>query len=913
MMKTIFLLTTIISLSLMSYGQVPEALDARIRGKHKLAEIMAEVEDYYRPILAAAASRNNIRQAGTEDEAECETCKEGLDLGYQHWKRWEYYNRSRLTDDGRLQNVARKNFDARILAKQSNIGINSSFTGAWSFKGPTNQVNSGAVSTGVGRANALAFHPTDANTMWAATSSGGLFKTINGGTSWFSIADDISSLGIADVVVNYNNPNILYIITGDGDSNNGSYWFIQDYGYLRFSTGVLKSVDGGSTWQKTGLSYNSSDFKVGFKLAIHPTNPNILLAATNDGLYKTADGGNTWTLVKTSATTGGFYDVKFKLDDGSIAFATERGYGSKLLISNTTGDTWSSANVTGLASNIYRTVIGLTPANADSVFVLCGKSVSANTYKGLYKAKYNAATNALAFTLVHNSPNIISVALNGIDYSSTQDAAEYDLSLAVSPVSTSNIVAGATFARYSTDAGVTFFNPPSQPHADIHQMAYNPLNNVLYISTDGGIYKSTNNGNAYTAVTQGLSATQVYHMADFEPDNNVFLIGTQDNGTNYKTTASSDILNIAGCDGFAAAIHPTNSSILMGVCNTNVFGSSTGGASFINNFNPPTHNTWYSLVGFNPLNANIRYIGGQDSLYRSGNGGTSWTAYAYRGNSAFHICPASNRIYAAGAGIVGAVGGAKLTRIDNDFGIFTDLTTATNMPSFAGNSTYITSIATHPTNNADVWITISGYRDGIKVYHSTNSGGTWTNESKNLPNVPVNAVTVDPSGSVYVGNDFGVFARRSTDQDWMPFYNGLPNVPITDLKINETVQTLKASTFGRGVWETTTLSATCPVSLIVNASYIGQYNFQASDNINMSGTVQNSDGTKVTMNAGNYITLAPGFVAGANSFFKAQIAPCGPVDINRGTVIVEPTPIASPINSKQQKEPVKIQLKKQNL
>jgi hypothetical protein len=203
------------------------------------------------------------------------------------------------------------------------------------------------------------------------------------------------------------------------------------------------------------------------------------------------------------------------------------------------------------------------------------------------------------------------------------------------------------------------------------------------------------------------------------------------------------------------------------------------------------------------------------------------------------------------------------------------------MPVLSATTRYITGIYTNPNNNDDVWITVSGYQDGEKVYHSVDAGENWDNESDNLPNVPVNSVAVDTDGNIYVGNDFGIFARRPGDTEWFPFYNGMPNVPVTDLVINETAQKIRAATFGRGIWEADLLLTSCPSALNITGTYVGQYNFSAATSITTTATAVNSSGTKLTMNAGNYILLNDGFRGNAGAFVKIQVAPCGPVNTDK--------------------------------
>lgn len=860
------------------FAQVPEALHQKITGKKKLADIMQEVEKYYADI-----KKNEPNNQDKDQDKDCPACKEN-DEAYMHWKRWEYFYKGRLNDAGEIINVAAKNYEAfteyknqqRSLANAAQITV---FNPNWTFVGPDNitNINNNTIFTGVARANAITFHPTDPNKMWASTSSGGLFETSNGGTSWTCISNTISSLGIADMVVDYNNTNIMYVITGDGESNNGSNWFVEAYGYLRYSTGVLKSQDGGVTWQQTGLIFPSTAFRAGFKLSMHPTNSNILIAATNLGLYRTIDGGANWTLVQASVAgaTNGFYDVQFKPNNANIVYATGRENDCAFFCSTDAGATWNSTSTTGLPTFGKRLAMEIPPSSSDSVYVLTGASTSLNQYKGMYRGKYNSVNNTISFSLIHNSPNIISIAGDGL--SDSRNATEYDLTMAIN---SNHVVTGATYCWHSLNYGNAFVGAGTNLHADIHELDYNPLNGILYAACDGGIYKSTDNGVSFSCISQGLGATQIYHIADFEPDIAKLLIGTQDNGTNYKNSLSSNFRNIGGCDGFDVAFHPTVFDSCMFVCNTTIYASDNGGVS---NYalNPPGHAAWYSTVGFNNTTNSIRYVGAEDRFYRTANKGVNWTStFGVRGNTALQICPTSNRIYTAGAVVVNAFNNsATLYRIDNDCVTFTNLTTKPGMPSFGDNKRYVTSIATLPSNNDDVWISICGYADGIKVFHSINAGLNWQNESKNLPNVPVNAIAIDANGNIYIGNDFGVFARRATDNDWFPFYNDLPNVPVTDIAINDLQSKLTISTFGRGVWRANALSTTCPTSLIIQGTYNGQYSYQAADFINATANVVNSSGSKLNINAGNYINLNVGFMANAGSIFKAQIAPCGPVSV----------------------------------
>ena len=116
-------------------------------------------------------------------------------------------------------------------------------TANWTNLGPN--TTSGGYA-GLGRINCVAFHPTNSNIMWVGSPGGGLWKTTDGGNNWTTNFDNAVVLGVSSIVVHPTTPNIMYIATGDGDGSD------------TYSVGILKSTDGGVTWQTTGLNWNVS-------------------------------------------------------------------------------------------------------------------------------------------------------------------------------------------------------------------------------------------------------------------------------------------------------------------------------------------------------------------------------------------------------------------------------------------------------------------------------------------------------------------------------------------------------------------------------------------------------------------------------------------------------------------------------
>jgi hypothetical protein len=116
----------------------------------------------------------------------------------------------------------------------------------------------------------------------------------------------------------------------------------------------------------------------------------------------------------------------------------------------------------------------------------------------------------------------------------------------------------------------------------------------------------------------------------------------------------------------------------------------------------------------------------------------------------------------------------------------------------------ITTITVDPDDPNELWVTLSGYVNGKKVYHSTDAGITFSNATFNLPNIPVNAAVIDKQSTnhdLYIGTDVGVFLLDESTQSWIYYGAGLPNTMVSDLEIQYNTRKLRIGTFGRGVWE----------------------------------------------------------------------------------------------------------------
>jgi photosystem II stability/assembly factor-like uncharacterized protein len=800
---------------------------------------------------------------------------QGRGSGYKQWKRWEYLMQNRLNADGQIVNYAAHNWEVnqRYSKTHPEFETNSrSHTGYWNVLAPTDGYINGnsGYNPGIGRVNVIAFHPTSANTVFAGTPSGGLWKTTNAGSSWTPLTDGIPRIGVSGIVIQHNNSNIIYILTGDGDGGDTP------------SIGVLKSYDGGATWSETGLSFNASTNVRGYKLVMHPSNTSILFATTTSGLYKTSNAGADWTVVR----SGSFRDIEFKPGTPSTMYATTS---NSFYKSTNTGDTWSTSN-SGLPGSESRAEIAVTSDDPTCIFYLAGPGGPTGSYKGLYRSNNSGDT----WSSRHTSPNILDSSLNGNDDCSDGcDQSGYDLAIAVDPDDASTILTGGINVWRSTDFGFNFSinshwnwntmtaNNLEYTHADIHELVYNPLDGSLWCGSDGGIFRSLDDGvnwsdRSSVGSTNGLQITQFYRIAGVPTNANVLIGGTQDNGSN-RWNGGNDITHFDGADGMDCMIAHNNSNIQYHCRQRGGLRKSTNGGSTHSSIKPGNSNgAWVTPVEMAPTNANELWVGYRDTIYRSTNAGGSWTRFIpeFSGERFVYIYHApsnSNRVYAATSN--------NIYRTDNNGSNWTEIT-----PGLPVATTNITGITTDVGNSGDVWVTLSGLVNGQKVYYSSNSGASWTNVSGSLPNVAVNCIAYDdqdsPDNGVYVGTDIGIFYRDGSMGDWIPFRNGLPNVPVFDIEVNLESNLIRAGTFGRGIWSTTLYDA-CPTAYALSDGNLpgsgsqGYRYYEASNTITSTRDIFGGPGTEVYYKAGNYIDLTPGFRArSGNEIFKAWIGPC---------------------------------------
>lgn len=725
--------------------------------------------------------------------------------GFKPYKRWEEYWRHRILEDGSFPEAGFVDEEYERYLRRQPQGSRST-TSNWESLGP---VTSQGGYFGIGRINCVAFHPSDANQLWVGSPGGGLWKSIDGGDNWFTTFDQNTVLGVSSIVIQSDNPNILYIATGDGD------------GFDTFSTGVLKSTDGGNTWQTTGLNWNVSQNRVIRRLIISPDDANILLAATSNGLYRTVNGGNSWSQI----LTGNFYDVKANPDAGSQIFYAATGSGIWRSV-----DSGSSFQSVQTVSGSGRIALGVSSDNTNYVYALCSNA-SNNGFLGLYRSTSSGASSS--FVLRANSPNLLGWQSNGSD---TGGQGWYDLSLAIDPLNANIVYVGGVNTWKSTNGGTSWTlrshwsgaNGVQTVHADKHCFEWQN-NTTLWEGNDGGIYKSTNGGVNWTDKSDGLVISQMYRMEVSEQDMQL-IAGLQDNGTKIRDNDGDFTVRIGG-DGMDCAIRHDNQSVLYGSVYFGTFFRSTNGGDSFNEITNTISDegAWVTPFAIDPTNTQTIYMGTY-RVWRSTNQGTNWTAISptLTGNTNnkldyLHISPSNNSVIYAGRN-------NALYRTTNGGANWSTMTVP-------GNN--VRELAIHPNDPNTIWAIRSNYSNGNKVYQSTNGGASWTNISSNLPNLPVNCIIyqIGSNNGLYIGMDVGVYYKNDTLSSWVLFSNNLPNVEVTDLKIKYSSQEIYAATYGRGVWKSHLYEPTsCTSVMDISVLDVGTNHMQVSWQIPNAGS-----------------------------------------------------------------------------
>ena len=676
-----------------------------------------------------------------------------------------------------------------------------------------------------GRSATVVGVPGDRDTYYFGATGGGVWKTVDGGSTWSNISDGFFGGSVGAVAVSESDPNVVYAGLGEKTVR----------GNVSSNFGVWKSTDAGKTWTFLGLE----DTRHIGRIRVHPANPDLVyVAAMGDlwrpsearGLYKSTDGGETWDKVLFANEDAGAVDLVFEPGNPRIIYAstwnvrrTPHGFssggpGSDLWKSTDSGATWDRLTELPNMPEGPVGIIGVTvsPANPDRVWAIIEAEDG-----GVFRSDDAGATWEKT-----NS-----------DRDLRSRAWYYTRIIADTQDENKVYVMNVSYA-VSTDGGMTF-SLHNAPHGDHHDLWIDPEDNQrMIVADDGGAQVSTSGGDSWTTY-HNQPTTQFYRIAtdDHFPYR---IYGAQQDNSSLRILHRSDGIAItesdwevtAGGESAYHAIDPDNNDIIYGgnykgylyrynhgngqrrainVWPLNPAGSGVEVMKYRFNWNFPTffsHHDSDRLYAFS------------HQVHVSMNEGQSWETISpdltraipetlvssggpiTQDNTGVEyyatILTANESPYEEGVLWTGSDDG--LIHLTRDGGETWDDVTPPNAPELL----MWNSIDIHPTQPGGAYVAGTMYKAGDfapYLYKTTNYGRTWSKITNGIEDLHfTRVVRADPerSGLLYAGTEYGMYISFDDGRNWQDFQLNLPEVPITDLQVRDL--NLIVATQGRSFW-----------------------------------------------------------------------------------------------------------------
>ncbi|HET9532767.1 MAG TPA: hypothetical protein VFQ92_20600 [Blastocatellia bacterium] len=735
--------------------------------------------------------------------------------------------------------------------------------------------NWGATS---GRINAVAVSPVNSQIVLAGVSTGGIWRSTNGGGSFAPVTDDEADIAVGAIAFSRSNPSIVY--AGMGDTK---------LGYL--GSGVLKSTDGGSSWRRVNNNSLPSPGTVS-KIDVDPQNANRVYVAqysrlagdrvASSGFYVSTDGGVSWT-----RTIGGS-PRDFVIDPSSrqtiylgMIQANETdppsGPAAGLNRSTDNGTTWTSLLTFSFSPFFRRDVkVAVSPSSPQTIYVFAGGvsggslavSLMASTDRGSTWSNRNTRDLDIG-QFGYNSYIVSHPANSNTIYVGTRDLFKSTDGGSSWTNLTRNFTQFGDFLQYSP--GI------SNTHPDQHGIAFSPNNpNILYIANDGGLSRSNDGGNTFHSLNSTLSLTQFTGITIHPVDPALSFGGTQDNGTQRRLSGSGQWFEFINGDGGHSVVNPLGpGTVFTTFVHGAIFRFFDHGQifdrqiAFNSTFGEPDSGAriaFYAPFRGNGVDSTLYF--GTWRLFLSTDTGETWESPAgstdlTRGNNS----RGSDVLTAIGAGpanldmiYTGSAQGRVMVSRDRGR-TWTDVTD--NLP-----ERFITSIAVDPFNSETAYLTVSGFRTG-HVFKTTDGGSIWTDISNSLPDIPANDLLIDPGNPnrLYLGPDVGIFRSTSSGASWHGFSDGLPPVVVTAFASHPS-GIIQAATYGRGAYELSTAVERPVISSVeydgkkkvtVRGSLFGASPRVLINSIDMSSRVKSASDSSIKIKAKpGVLGLSPG-------------------------------------------------------
>ncbi len=674
------------------------------------------------------------------------------------------------------------------------------------------------------RADVVQLDAAHPGTMYVGFGSGGLWKTVNNGISWNCIFQDQASLGIGDMELAPSNPDIIYLGTGEN--------LKKPRNFTLPGTGMYRSDDAGKTWQHIGLEDSWSIAEI----AIHPTNPDIVMVAVlghlwstnkNRGLYQTTNGGKTWQQVLYTNDSTGANDIVIAPSDPNIMYASM----------------WEVyPGISGKNSGVYRSTDG------GKKWIACEKGLPSGAKTGRIGLTVSYNNPLKAYALVDNlnntpgmSAELYQTTDGGISWNKThKDSLTffsvigwYFTDVYVNPKDDEEVYCLGVRLAHSKDGGKTFSNiggnvtrvNPGMAkgfHLDQCELWINPNNpNHIAAGNDGGLYVSYDKGLSWLHYNN-IPVGEFYDIT-IDQKNDMIYGGTQDDATVYGPPKEFNpmipdpwkyiwIDPWDGGDGCVTQVDPEDE-------HTVYYSSQHGGivrldkkADTAKGIRPKLPKEIKDTLVFNYITPYFISPHQKETLYHGGN-------YIFkstdRGDHWKVISPnltvtvnKEKRSFSTGAlvespiqkGLLYAGTDKGAFWVSKDDGMHWE----ENDQGIANN--YIRSICPSRFSKERVYMSMTGINyDDLNhyLYTSEDYGKTWTSIAAGLPNEPMNVILEDPSNenTLYAGGLRGVYISINRGKTWSYLGNNMPGAAIADLEIHETTGDLIAATHGRGIYK----------------------------------------------------------------------------------------------------------------
>ena len=717
----------------------------------------------------------------------------------------------------------------------------------WSHIGPTN-VSGRCTDIAVVSPRGKSY------TIYAATASGGVWKTVNEGTTWEPVFESAASTAIGDIAIAPTNPDILWVGTGEANIFRSS----------QAGCGLYKSTDGGKTWAHMGLS----DTYTIARIIVHPQNPDVVYVAASGhewtdnaarGVFKTADGGKTWEKILFVNERTGAIDLVIDPSDSNTLYASTwqrvrlrwndprnfPGYSASGIFKTTDGGkTWKSIDV-GLPDGQFRGRIGidicLKKPNVLYAFVdnyeiarqpAAGEGgdsygrPSSGIIKGatLYRSDDKGETWTLVCPTTEEMKKYMERHSGTYGWVFGQ--------VRVNPSDENTVYTMGLALNISHDGGKTFKGTYGT-HGDHHGLWIDPDNsNYLVNANDGGIGISYDGGKTWRGFTDNLPVCQFFNIAyDMATPFRVYgsmqdhgsfrgqVLSKKDRRTGKPAEGYQAVAfeQAPGGEGCSHAIDPANPDI---VYSAEFYGRLTRSdmrlperertkdllpATYPDE--PPLRGQWVAPFIISPLNNETIYHGMQ-YLFQSLNRGDIWERIspdltyntpAEMGDIPYHTLFAiSESPLRAGLIYVGTDDGK--VHVTRDGG-----KTWNEIIAGLPYQKWVSRIVASAFDLGTVYMTQNGKRDDDftpYVWRSTDFGKTWVSIAGNIPFGPVNVIREDPvdKNILYLGTDGGVYVTKDGGKAWNVLGGNLPMAYVLDLIIHPRDNVVVIATHGRGMW-----------------------------------------------------------------------------------------------------------------